>query len=215
MYRAGLLRAVAEQIPKYKLDLVGVQEVRWDRDGTEPIGEYIFFYGKGNESHELGTGFIIHKRIMSAGKRVEFVSDRMSYMILRGRWCNIIVLNVHALTEDKIHDIKDRFNEELEQVFGKFPKYHMKMLLGDFNAKVGREDICKSAIGNESLHAISNNSGVRVVKFATSENLTVKSMMFSLHNIHKFASTSPDGRMHNQIDHILIDRRQHSSIDFI
>jgi hypothetical protein len=51
---------------------------------------------------------------MSAVKRVEFVSDRTSYMILRGRWCNIIVLNVHAPTEDRIDYIKDRFYEELE-----------------------------------------------------------------------------------------------------
>jgi hypothetical protein len=47
---------------------------------------------------------------------VAFVSDRFSYLILRGRWCNIIVQNVHAPTEDKIDDIKDRFYEELEQV---------------------------------------------------------------------------------------------------
>jgi hypothetical protein len=58
--------------------------------------------------------------------------------IPRGRWCNIIVLNVHAPTEDKIDDIKDRFYEELEQVFDKLPKYHMKILLGDFNAEVGK-----------------------------------------------------------------------------
>jgi hypothetical protein len=65
---------------------------------------------------------------VSAVKRVEFVCDKMSYVILRGRWCNIIVLSVHAPTEDKIDDIKDRFYEELEQVFDKFPNYHMKIL---------------------------------------------------------------------------------------
>jgi hypothetical protein len=74
----------------------------------------------------------------------------MSYIILRGRWCHIIVLNVHAPTEDKTDDVKDSVYEELERVFDKFPKYHMKILLGNFNAKVGREGIFKLTIGNES-----------------------------------------------------------------
>jgi hypothetical protein len=63
------------------LDLVGVHEVRSEGGGTEPAGEYSLFYGKGTENHELGTGFSVHKRIISALKRVEFVSDRMSYII--------------------------------------------------------------------------------------------------------------------------------------
>jgi hypothetical protein len=64
--------------------------------------------------------------------------------------CNIIVLNAHAPTEEKGDDSKDSFYEELEGVFYHFPKYHMKILLGDFNAKVGREGIFKPTIGNES-----------------------------------------------------------------
>ena len=75
-------------------------------------------------------------------------------------------------------DSKDSFYEELEQVFDHFPLYHMKILLGDFNAKVGREKIFKSTIGNESLHQDSNDNGVRIVYFGTSKNLVVKSTMF-------------------------------------
>jgi hypothetical protein len=82
----------------------------------------------------------------------------------------------------------------------------MKILLGDLNAKVGREDIFKPTTGNESLHEISNDNGIRVVNFATSKNLVVKSTMFPHLNIHKYTWTSPDGKTHNQIDHILIDR---------
>jgi hypothetical protein len=81
----------------------------------------------------------------------------------------------------------------------------------EFNAKVGREDIFKPTTANESLHEIGIDNGVRVLNFATSKNLIVKSAMFPLCNIHKFIWTSPDGKMHNQIDHILIDRKRHSS----
>jgi hypothetical protein len=122
-----------------------------------------------------------------------------------------VVLNVHAPTEDKIDEVKDSFNEELERALDKFPKYHMKILLLDFNAKVGREDIFKPTIGNESLHEISNDNGIRVVNFATSKNLRVKNTMFPHFNIYKYTWTSPDGITHNQIDNFLVDRRRHSS----
>jgi hypothetical protein len=89
--------------------------------------------------------------------------------------------------------VKDRFYEELECVFDKFHKYHMKILLGDFNARVGREDIIKPTTGNESLHEIINDIGVRVVNFAISKNLTIQSTVFPHHNIHKFTLTYPDG----------------------
>jgi hypothetical protein len=63
----------------------------------------------------------VHKIIISAVKRVEFISDRMSYIILRGRWCHIIVLNVHAPTESKTDDVKDSY--ENWNVFDKSLKH--------------------------------------------------------------------------------------------
>ena len=150
----------------------------------------------------MGKGYFVHHRIVSAVKRVEFVSDRVSCIVLRGRWCNIIVLNVYAPSEETSDDSKDSFHEELEQVFD-----HMKILLGDFNAKVGGENIFKPTVGNENLHKDSNDDGVRIVNSATSKNLDVKSTMFPYRNIHKHTRTSPFGKAYNHIDHILIDRR--------
>jgi hypothetical protein len=91
-------------------------------------------------------------------------------------------LNIYAPTEDTIDDV-DSFYEELEHVFNKFPKYHMKIMSGDFSAKEGREGIFKPTIWNGSLHEIINDNGVRVVNFATSKNLTMKTTMFPHRNI--------------------------------
>jgi hypothetical protein len=78
---------------------VGVQEVRCDKGGTARAGDYTFFYGKRNEN-QLGTWFFVRHRIVPAVKKVEFVSDRMSYIVLRGHWY-IIVPNTRAPTEEK------------------------------------------------------------------------------------------------------------------
>jgi exonuclease III len=57
LYRSGSMKMVARELGKYKLDLVGIQEVRRDKGGTERAEDYTFFYGAGNEDYQLGTGF--------------------------------------------------------------------------------------------------------------------------------------------------------------
>jgi endonuclease/exonuclease/phosphatase family metal-dependent hydrolase len=91
----------------------------------------------------------------------------------------------------------------------------MKILLGDFNVKLGRENIFKPTIVNEILHQDSNDNGFRTVNSVTPINLVVKSTMFPHRNVYKYTWTSPDVKTHNQIDYILIDRRWHSSILYV
>jgi len=90
-----------------------VQGVSWDKVS---LCEHniIFFYEKGKENNKLRTGFFVHNRIVSAVNRVEFVSDRISYLALRGRWCNFVLLNEQDSTKEKREDLLDSFHEELE-----------------------------------------------------------------------------------------------------
>jgi hypothetical protein len=88
----------------------------------------------------------------------------------------------------------------------------MKTLMGDFNAKVGREDTFKPIICCESLREASNDNGIRVVNFATSKNLILKCTTFPHRDIRKHTWNSPDVVTHNQRHPVLIDKMQHSNI---
>jgi hypothetical protein len=64
LYRSGSLSTIARQLARHKLDLRGVQTVKWDTEGPARAGDFIFFYSKGNEDHQLGTGCFVHDRIV-------------------------------------------------------------------------------------------------------------------------------------------------------
>jgi hypothetical protein len=78
---------------------VSVNEVGWDKGDNQPADNHRVSCANGNANHLLGTGFYIHKGIISAVKTVEFISGRMSYI---GLWCDITVLSAHAPTEIKV-----------------------------------------------------------------------------------------------------------------
>jgi hypothetical protein len=102
--------------------------------------------------------------------------------------------------------IQNSFHVELEQVFYRFPKCHIKILLGAFNAKLGTRNIFKLTIGNESLHQNGKDNGFRTVNFATSKNLGLKSMMFPHQNIINTPGPLLIGRLKTKLTHI--DRQE-------
>jgi hypothetical protein len=88
LYRSASLKTVARELANYKLYLVGVPEVRWDKEGTVRAGDYTCFMEM--EIINWEQNFFLHQRIASALNSVEFVSNRMLYVALRGRWCDTI-----------------------------------------------------------------------------------------------------------------------------
>jgi hypothetical protein len=107
----------ARGLARYTLDLVGVQQVKWDKGGTIGAEEYNFFYGQGNEIQQLETGLLVHHRIDTADKGVEFVSAWMTEVVLRGHRCNTFFSMCMHESEEKNDYSKDCFYEELDYIF--------------------------------------------------------------------------------------------------
>jgi len=91
-------------------------------------------------------------------------------------------------------------------------KYNKKIVLGDLNNRVGIEGKYRAIISKYSLHEITNNNGEKLITFAISKNLPVNSTYFQYEDTHKYTWVSPDGKILNQIDHLLVDRLRHTNI---
>ena len=100
---------------------------------------------------------------------------------------------------------KDDFYEDLERVYKKTPKHDIKIVMGDFNAKVGDEPDLRPNIGKYRLHKETNNNGWRMIDFAITKNMAISSTLFQHKRIHKETWRSPDENTANQIDHVMID----------
>lgn len=211
--KPGAFKYVIDAKNSYNLDILALQEVRWPDSGNIKKGNTTLFYsGTNNGRHENGVGFMINKKILHNTKSFTPVNDRICYIKIFGRHFDLILINCYAPTEDKADDIKEKFYDELETVVNSLPNHCSKMIVGDFNAKIGREHIYRPIIGPDSLHEISNDNGTRLIHFATSQELTIRSTYFPRKDVHKYTWVSPNGRVHNQIDHIMINKRHASCI---
>jgi endonuclease/exonuclease/phosphatase family metal-dependent hydrolase len=134
-------------------------------------------------------------------------TDRICSLRITGRFFNTTIICVHAPTEEK-----DDFYEDLERLYMKAPKHDIKVLMGDFNAKVGKETGLTPNIGKYNLHEETNNNGWRMIDFAITKNMAISSTLFQHNSIHKETWRSPDGTTSNQTDHVMIDSQHATDI---
>ncbi|XP_054719192.1 uncharacterized protein LOC129228537 [Uloborus diversus] len=195
-----------------KPDRSKVQEIRWLGYGILEKRNYSFYYSCHDSQHQFGTGFVVSKKLRE--RVVDFVpvSERICKLRLRGKLHNISIICVHAPTEEKPEVEKDGFYDRLENVFSGCHSNDIKMVVGDFNAKAGKDHSLKEFIGNNNLHDDFNDNGTRLEDFASANDQVVGGTIFPHKNVHKHTWRSPDGLTFNQIYHILIDKRHRSSL---
>lgn len=181
--------------------------------GIHTMSQYSFYFsGTNNNRHEFGTGFFVSKNADHLVLDFVPINKYMCTLRIRTNKFKVTLLNAHAPTESQEDGIKDTFYDELERAVSSIPASDVIILLGDFNAQVGREPCFEAVAGKHSLHIKSNDNGCRVANFAISNGLIIRSTQFQRKDIHKVTWTSNDHRTQTQIDHVLIDKRFSQSI---
>jgi len=122
-------------------------------------------------------------------------------------------VQVYAPTETSPVEEKDAFYEQLQTTLDDVPSYDVKLLLGDFNAKIGPDRRGSEAvIGPHGSAQNTNDNGERMTMMCSANGLYVGNTLFKHKRIHKMTWTSPDGNTQNEIDYVCINRRWRSSL---
>jgi len=199
-------------LSQYTVSIGAHKEIRWTGKGQMKVNDYIIYYKGTDNIHHIGTGFVVHKNYESCVREFNPISERIYTKLLKTKPKEICLINIHAPTENSDKVDKDVFYDEITRIYDRLHRNLIKIVLGDTNAKVGKELMFVPTIRLESVHEESNDNGQRLIAFATSRSLLVSSTTFPQKNIHKHTWKSPDERTMNQIDHVLIAKKYRSSI---
>jgi hypothetical protein len=115
-------------------------------------------YYSGNMDNAFGTGFLVRKRYKYIVIGLEPINERLCILRVRGRFNNTMMICVHVPTEEKYDESKETFYEKLDQIYHRAPAHDRKIIIGDLNAKIGKEELFRPTTGKWSLHDISNDN---------------------------------------------------------
>jgi hypothetical protein len=214
LLQAGNMNAIVEEVERYKMDAVALQEIRWKGKGVIRKPKFTIYYS-GNEDRQgnKGVGFIVSKKVNRSVLGFSPICERICTLRIKGKLHNITFVNVYAPTEDTKDKIVDEFYETLQSVYDELPTHDAVITLDDFNAKLGKEQIYRDTTRRHCLHETTSNNGFRVVQYATTNKFKVLSTWYPRKDIHKGTWKIPGTEDTNQIDHILVSKRWAADIE--
>ncbi|KAL4135669.1 hypothetical protein QTP88_007267 [Uroleucon formosanum] len=149
---------LTEVLSQYTVLIAALQEIRWTGEGQMKINDYIVYYKGTDYGHHFGTGFAVHKNYESCVREFNPISERICMIRLRTKPKEICLINIHVPTENSDGVDKDEFYEEVTRIYDRVLENVIKIVLGDANAKIGKELMFVPTIGLESVHEESNDN---------------------------------------------------------
>ncbi|XP_067616258.1 craniofacial development protein 2-like [Eurosta solidaginis] len=186
--------------------------MRWTKQGRKNIKNCDIYWSGDTNKRSFGAGFEVGERLCRQVRVFTPAVERLTAIRIKATFFNISFICAHAPTEEKDDEVKDTFCEQLERTYERCPRHDIKVVLGDFNARVGQEGVFGPTVGKFSLHNGTSPNGLRLIDFVGDRNMVISSTRFIHKKIHKATWLSPDRNTRNQIDNVVIDGRHASSV---
>lgn len=216
MIDPGTLNTVESEMKRYKLEILGLSETRWNGYGEFKTqnGNTLIYSGfpDENSARRHGVGILLSPNSRKGLMDWKPISERLIMVRLRNRVRNITIIQCYAPTEEAAEEEKDSFYEQLTDVVRTAKTQDIKIILGDFNAKVGSDNEGVELVMGKHGEGVRNDNGGRLIEFCGINELVIGGTLFPHKKCHKLTWTSPNAQTENQIDHILICKKWRSSL---
>ncbi len=206
----GKLELQRKEMTPYECDILGLAEMRWTGAGELNGGEVIWS-GEGKD-HMRGVGFLLSKRAKDALLGYNPVNSRIIVARFNGAPLNIAVIQLYAPTSDSTEEEVEIFYWQLEHIIEELPKKDVKIMIGDWNAKVGTDNVGWEQVMGCHGYGKHNDRGERLLEFAFKNDLLITNTRFQQKDSRKWTWMAPDGKHTNMIDLVLLDRRWKTAV---
>lgn len=221
MMKTGKLKQLTDVLTQHQITIAAIQETRYTDQNNFDSEGYRIFKGKkgkpvGKNVPNLGTAFIVDKKILDSIVSFSSCNSRISILSFKSMNKIYSVVNVHAPTNqmNKLDPVgTDKFWEDLEECMANIPSENAIILVGDFNAQVGKEQKYQSIVGRYPAHTRTNCNGKRLIELCKAFQLIMKSTAFKHLPRKQKTWVAPNSRLGEfQIDHVAIARKAQSEI---
>ena len=209
LYKPGRYENLKAEMIDMKLDILGVCETRWTDNGRIDDKDNVMIYS-GGEKHMYGVGILMKKSIANSMIGFWPVSDRVIMMKLNGSPFNINIIQVYAPTQDHEEEDVEKFYECIAQVLEYTKSGEITIIMGDWNAKVGRHHEYP-VTGKHGLGDI-NEQGERMLDFCRTSKVVIANTLFQHPKRRLYTWSSPGDLYRNQIDFIMVSQRHRNCI---
>ena len=214
LYETGRLSQVIREMDQCGISILGISECKWTGSGRfiHNTGAVICWSGRNDGLHHGGVAIILRKSASRSLVEWRAISDRIICVRLKSNHGYLTVIQCYSPINDDNGEKKDEFYEALNGVTTSIPKHDVLIVMGDMNAKVGEDNTGLEYVMGQPGKGIRNNNGDRLVDFCMHNSLVIGGTVFKHKEIHTLTWTSPNGRVKNQIDHIMINRKWRTSL---